>query len=221
MTSLRTAEDFDSIPITGDYDDDGHLWLFHFGAYGWTKLYVWTYSHDGIETAFEHAVEWLDDNAPGHLVSFEPEDYKRAAAELGLEWQENWPDYSDEDFCKVAEKTEVDHTPIGHITLNNGTHVASWEWTCDEVEGFEKRAIADRSAPAEPSPYFDRFDVCEAYYLFGSLYHSGQGSKEYAYMGRIANMGVKVRDLSGRSNLTENGRGIYDALVAKAAEKAA
>jgi len=64
--------------------------------------------------------------------------------------------------------------------------------------------------------YFDRFDICEAYYLFGAEYHSGQGSREYAYMGRCLNAGFKpgIR-FENRDSLTDNGKEIYDALVEK------
>jgi len=120
------------IPIANGCDyEDKCLFLFHFGAYGWTKLYVWA---DHLEDAFEVATEWLDDNAPGLLTSFDLEDYKRTADELDLKWQDHWPDFEDERFCKVAETTEADHTPIGHTTLKNGTHIPSWEWTADEVD---------------------------------------------------------------------------------------
>lgn len=63
--------------------------------------------------------------------------------------------------------------------------------------------------------YFDRFDICEAYYLFGSEYHSGQFSHEYRYMGRALNLGFTVRLDLAYAKLTENGRAIYDNLVAK------
>jgi len=127
---------------------EGPLWLLHFGAYGETALYVWA---DGCESAFEVATEWLDDNASGHLVSFDESDYRAAADELGLEWLSSWPDYSDPDFERVAEHAEADHTMIGHTTLEHGTHVASWEWGLREVEknSDEWRAVAERSRELE------------------------------------------------------------------------
>lgn len=131
-----------------DHVHEGPLWLLHFGAYGETALYVWA---DGCESAFEVATEWLDDNAPGHLVSFDESDYRAAAAELGLEWKPEWPDYSDENFCKVSEETEVDHTVIGHTTLEHGTHVASWEWNLREVErdSVEWESVVERCKELE------------------------------------------------------------------------
>jgi hypothetical protein len=60
---------------------------------------------------------------------------------------------------------------------------------------------------------FDRFDILEAYWLFGSLYHSGMGSIEYRYMGRANGCGFRPsRNLSYRS-LTDNGKEIYKDLV--------
>lgn len=63
--------------------------------------------------------------------------------------------------------------------------------------------------------YFDRFDICEAYYLFGSDYHSGQFSKEYAYIGRALNLGFKPGASLRYESLSENGKEIYDNLVKK------
>ena len=33
--------------------------------------------------------------------------------------------------------------------------------------------------------YFDRFDICEAYYCYASDYHEGQFSKIYEIFGRL------------------------------------
>jgi hypothetical protein len=61
--------------------------------------------------------------------------------------------------------------------------------------------------------YFDRFDILEAYYLYGSEYHSGQFSKEYAYMGRCLNCGFRPSPMLSYQSLTDNGKEIYDNLV--------
>ena len=63
--------------------------------------------------------------------------------------------------------------------------------------------------------YFDRFDILEAYYLFGSLYHGGQFTKEYAYMGRALNCGFKPSPLLCAKSLTDNGRDIFCKLVSE------
>lgn len=61
---------------------------------------------------------------------------------------------------------------------------------------------------------FNRFDICEAYLLFASMYHGGQFSPIYRIFGRLNRMGYKA-PLGGvtEDTLTENGRAIYDALV--------
>ena len=64
--------------------------------------------------------------------------------------------------------------------------------------------------------YFDRYDILSAYYLFGSLYHSGQDSKEYAYMGRAERCGFRPGPMFDYKSLTDNGWEIYDSLVEKA-----
>ena len=61
---------------------------------------------------------------------------------------------------------------------------------------------------------FDRFDICEAYYVFAMLWHKGQWSKEYEIFGRLNRIGFKPSPmLSGSENLTENGQEIYNRLV--------
>jgi len=64
--------------------------------------------------------------------------------------------------------------------------------------------------------YFDKFDICEAHYVFAMLHHRGQWSPEYAKLGQLHNMGFRPSPLlAGPDDLTENGREIYDELVAK------
>ncbi len=63
---------------------------------------------------------------------------------------------------------------------------------------------------------FNRFDILQAYYLYGSEYHSGQGSKEYAYIGRVLNTGFQPGAWGmSYDSLSDNGKAIYDNLVAK------
>ena len=61
---------------------------------------------------------------------------------------------------------------------------------------------------------FDRFDICEAYYLYADLYHGGGGSKEYALHSVFSRLHFRPRpSLAGPNDLEENGRMIFDALV--------
>lgn len=62
---------------------------------------------------------------------------------------------------------------------------------------------------------FDRYDICEAYYLFAKYYHSGMFSKEYAYFGRLDEIRFYPRRNLTYDKLTENGKSIYDNLVQK------
>lgn len=64
--------------------------------------------------------------------------------------------------------------------------------------------------------YFDRFDICEAYYVYAMLWHGGQSSEEYKIFGRLVNIGFRPSPLlSGPEKLSENGLEIYNNLIAK------
>jgi hypothetical protein len=68
---------------------------------------------------------------------------------------------------------------------------------------------------------FNRHDICEAYYLFGSLYHSGQGSKEYGYLSRLSKIGFRPRAsllTQGEHALSENALYIFEELIARNGE---
>ena len=63
-------------------------------------------------------------------------------------------------------------------------------------------------------PYFDRFDICEAYYAFAMEWHSGQASELYSWFGRLDRMRFRPSPLfNGYESLSENGKEIYEALV--------
>jgi hypothetical protein len=116
------------------------LFRMWFGAYGETALYVWA---DSFESAFEEAVEWLDDNAPWHLTSLDESDLKEAADDLGIAFSKDMPE---EDLMRVMEHAETDLTLIGHTTLEHGEYVASWEWGGDEVtDARELELVEERS----------------------------------------------------------------------------
>ena len=61
--------------------------------------------------------------------------------------------------------------------------------------------------------YFDRFDICEAYWLYASHYHSGQWSELYAVLGRLDILKFRPSPMLSYDSLTENGQAIYDDLV--------
>lgn len=61
---------------------------------------------------------------------------------------------------------------------------------------------------------FDKFDVCEAYYVFAMLHHGGQFSTEYEVFSRLDRIGFRPRpSLNDECDLSENGLGIYQRLV--------
>jgi hypothetical protein len=62
-------------------------------------------------------------------------------------------------------------------------------------------------------PYFDRFDIVSAYYLFLTFYHDGQASKFYGRLCKLLKHFRPGPSLSDETDLTENGRAIYDRLV--------
>lgn len=63
---------------------------------------------------------------------------------------------------------------------------------------------------------FDRFDVCAAYYIFATNWHSGQSSDIYKIFGRLAKLrySPSLRIRNGKL-INENQRRIYRELVAK------
>jgi hypothetical protein len=70
--------------------------------------------------------------------------------------------------------------------------------------------------------WFDRFDICEAWYVFATLYHEGMGSDTYAIFGRLHRMEFKISPaINGPEDLTENGQAIFNNLVNKHQGKAA
>jgi hypothetical protein len=64
--------------------------------------------------------------------------------------------------------------------------------------------------------YFDRFDICEAYYVYATNYHQGQYSKEYTIFGRLHKLefepSLSIKEY-GKKGLTENGEMIYSNLI--------
>ena len=64
--------------------------------------------------------------------------------------------------------------------------------------------------------YFDRFDICEAHYMFAMLWHDGMWGEIYGKFGQLER--IKFRPspcLSEPKDLGENAREIYRQLVVK------
>jgi len=62
--------------------------------------------------------------------------------------------------------------------------------------------------------YFDRFDICEAYFLALSECHGGQWSIEYRRLCKLMQY-FKPSPMLCVNSLSENGREIYDAACAR------
>ena len=62
--------------------------------------------------------------------------------------------------------------------------------------------------------YFDRFDICEAYYLALSHCHGGQWSREYARLSRMGQY-FKPSPMLSVESLSDNARVIYDDACAR------
>jgi len=61
---------------------------------------------------------------------------------------------------------------------------------------------------------FDRFDICEAYYLAFSHCHGGQWSREYARLSRLGRY-FKPSPMLSVDSLSANGRDIYERACAR------
>ena len=89
-----------------------------------------------------------------------------------------------------------------------------------------------RTRPTEPdllrtddgriSAAWNRFDICEAWYLFAADWHEGQGSATYAVFGRLDRMRFRPSPMLSTRSLSPNGRLILAGLIraARASQKA-
>lgn len=62
--------------------------------------------------------------------------------------------------------------------------------------------------------YFDRFDICEAYFLALSHCHGGQWSKEYFRLCKLMKY-FKPSPMLSVESLSDNGREIYESACAR------
>lgn len=62
--------------------------------------------------------------------------------------------------------------------------------------------------------HFDRFDICEAHFMFAMLWHGGMGCSIYAKFAQLERMRFRPRaSLANPKDLGENAREIYKQLV--------
>jgi hypothetical protein len=139
----------DCIPLINPRDRSftERLWLMWAGL--GTPGYVWA---DSAESAFEHWVEYLDDHAPGCLVSHEEFEAvcDRVAQAHGVA---SWTSLVGSESISAGrlqclqEECERDLTPVGHTVLKHGQYIPSWEWGGSEVpaDSQEYRNVHARS----------------------------------------------------------------------------
>lgn len=60
---------------------------------------------------------------------------------------------------------------------------------------------------------FDRYAICTGYYWFAVQWHGGQGTKEYAYLGRLETIGYKPSLQVQKGKLGRASREVYWRLV--------
>jgi len=123
------------------------LWEFQFGAYGDTRLLVYSKS---LEDALEEAAGWLAEFAPGHLTDLK-EEYENALKEAREELGE---DADEEELTEKAQEiaeTDMTHTESGYLT--------SWEWHAGEVRDPGLRQAAEYCASALHAASQNQYDL--------------------------------------------------------------
>jgi hypothetical protein len=119
-----------------------NLYGLHFGAYGWTKLLVWS-RH--LENALEPAAEWLEKYAPGLLTS------EQEIGRLMEEVREEHPGISDEEAYEEAT-TGLTYTEAGWITSHEWGVSFDSEAASEEDELFVAALEASKEEYAEVWP---------------------------------------------------------------------
>lgn len=66
----------------------------------------------------------------------------------------------------------------------------------------------------------NRFDICEAYYLFACEWHRGAGSAEYRIFGRLHNLDFRPSPMLSRDRLDREERSGVRRILAQLIRKA-
>jgi hypothetical protein len=179
----------DEIPIANpdDANWNDNLYELWFGAVGTQKLYVWASSFD---SAWETAVEWLDDKGKcGYFTFLGENELREAADDLGIRWPgiKAFSGSIGSRAEKILERAEADLTVIGHTTLEcekkmkGSAYIASHEWggrdvtRRDEYDEVRRRSLS-KSVKISYA----------AYNVFQQYWH-GQGDALYAVLSRRGN----------------------------------
>ncbi len=110
-----------------DKDWTKHRYVLAFGAYGDTKLLVYG---NHLADAFDEAIDWIADNAPGLLCNAEVEEAYNAAVAEGQEEERAW------------ESATVDTACGG----NGGDYMHAWEWCIVAEDPSREELIAIRES---------------------------------------------------------------------------
>jgi hypothetical protein len=111
-------------------DDGSQRFILWFGAYGTTYLMVWA---NHLEDALDECIDWLADNAPGHLVDDQVNEDYAAAIAAGKSEEE------------AIEEAESDTTSGG----NAGHYILSHEWGIVRENPSRADVLEIEGRPAE------------------------------------------------------------------------
>ena len=147
---------------TGSYrtgPEEG-LYVFHFGAYGWTQVAVWGGS---FSDAWDEAGDWLGDHAPGLLVEHEEQNklMEEVAEEKGYKLKDLDWDADNELLSQISEEALVDLAPIGGY----GNYIASYEaggGVVDPDTAIYKKILVESVRAALADSSYEELDEDEA-----------------------------------------------------------
>ncbi len=136
------------------------LYVFQFGAYGWTQVAAWG---DSFQSAWDEAGDWLSEHAPGLLVENKEQQelMAEAAEEMGHKLKDLSWDTDNELLSKIDEKALVDLAPIG----GHGDYVRSWEAhgeRLDEGTPLYKKILVESVRAYLDDSMYDELDEGEA-----------------------------------------------------------
>ncbi len=182
-------------------------------SYGWLPAYYM------FEDGTAHCLECIDTEE--YLTELEDNPRKAVALDhikpaehgytmLAEDFQSGFHPGQTDDPVKIQKDLEAKgYSKVLFKITDKGQFDITFEVYAKERYGYPL------SDPAfEDTPYFDRFDICEAYYLYAVLCHGGQFSPEYAIHGRLHKIDFKARPmLSEPADLEDNGKAVYGRLA--------
>lgn len=129
-------------------------------------------------------------------------------------WSEQGADFTDPDRLGGIIKEFYEY----HKPNAKGVYDTLLQASLDAVDWREIASDVLNGVAENDDPYFDRFDVVEAWYLFLCHYHDGRGTGKTSY-GRLSMIqertGFRPAPTFNEDGLTYNGKAIYRKLVLK------